>query len=102
MPEWGDLSHDPHLVPADLAVSDRQLDASPALVGELARLLPPVDLEDLGSDLTIAQVDDLADLKLDIEVLWREPPNQVLLHIVDPMERPLGSHPFHILCDEWN
>jgi hypothetical protein len=35
------LAHDAHLVAADPAVADRQLDPSQALVGDVARLLPP-------------------------------------------------------------
>ena len=70
----GRLSHNPHLVPADLAVANRQFDAPVAFVGDFACLFPSVDLVHVTGDAAIIKVDPFACLELEVEVLRRRNP----------------------------
>jgi len=90
------LSHNPHFVPADLAVANRQLDAPFAFVGDFACLFPPVDLVHVTGDPAITEVDPVACLELEVEVLRRRSPGQLLPDLVDPAKRALGGDPFDV------
>jgi hypothetical protein len=61
------LSDDSHLVPADLAPANRQLDPSVALIGHLAALLQTIDLVHFAADASTTVFHLVAFLELDIE-----------------------------------
>lgn len=65
------LSHNPHFVPGDLVVADRQFDAGLAFAGDFACLLPPVDLVRVTGEAAITEIDPVACLELEVDIACR-------------------------------
>src|SRR5512132_1299247 len=94
------LSHNPHFVPADLAVADRHFDAPIAFVRDFACLFPPVDLMHVTGDAAITEVEPVACLELEVELIRRRTPRQLLPDLVDPTKYALGGDPFNVRRQE--
>src|SRR4029453_1740161 len=95
------LADDSHLVPGDLALANRQLDPAIARVGEVATAFHPTGLVDVRADSAVAEIGDLLLFKLDLELLFRCEPRQLVANLVEAAELALRRQPGDVTGEKW-
>src|SRR5262245_12570396 len=85
-----------HLVPGDLAAADRQLDPAGPRIGEVAGSFRSIDLIDICDDSTVAEIGQSRLVELDVEIVRRSDPDQLLTGLLDATHIALRRQPFDV------
>src|SRR5262245_43587219 len=83
-----------HLVPGDLAAADRQLDPAGPRIGEVAGSFRSIDLIDIRDDSTVAEIRQSRLVELDVEIVRRSDPDQLLTCLLAAPHIALRRQPF--------